>query len=324
MTYVDDKRELEEFKTRIDLRVYAASHGYQLDERSWRGSAVMRHPATDDKVVIKRDIDGHYVYYSVRDDRDNGSIIDWVQNRNRTMKLGSVRRELRPWIGVPPVTVPSFPPLPNTPKDRLKVEAAYARMKDASSGHPYLERQRCIPPALLSLDRFAGRIKIDSRGNAVFPHFDQDGLSGYELRNEGFKGFSSGGSKSLWLSDEFASDKRLVFCESAIECLSYAVLFPANDARYASVGGKTSPQQLELIRASAARMPIDAEIVSAMNADAAGRELAQTVRRAVELSGRHDLRFVSQEPAGYNDWNDQLRARPHPLLPCRPDVPFVA
>jgi hypothetical protein len=33
----------------------------------------MRHPATHDKIIIKRDTDGHYVYFSVRDDRDNGS-----------------------------------------------------------------------------------------------------------------------------------------------------------------------------------------------------------------------------------------------------------
>jgi hypothetical protein len=60
--------ELESFKTAIDLRAYAASQGYVLDRKeSWRGSAVMRH-AGGDKVIIKRDADGHYVYFSVRDE----------------------------------------------------------------------------------------------------------------------------------------------------------------------------------------------------------------------------------------------------------------
>lgn len=60
--------ELESFKTSIDLRAYAANHGYELDPKeSWRGSAVMRH-AGGDKVIIKREADGHYVYFSVRDD----------------------------------------------------------------------------------------------------------------------------------------------------------------------------------------------------------------------------------------------------------------
>ena len=318
--------ELESFKTNIDLRAYAAGQGYQLDGRaSWRGSSVMRHPVSDDKVIIKRGLDGHYVYFSVRDDRDNGTIIDFVQNRQR-LTLGTVRKELRPWIGQPPVPVPSFPALPKTEKDRMKLEAAYARMQDAVNGHPYLERERALPgAALFSLDRFADRIRTDSRGAAIFPHFDQDGLCGYEAKGTGgFSGFASGGTKALWLSHEFPDDNRLVICESAIDALSHAVLFPDNHARYASIGGKPNPQQPELIRAAVARMPLSSEVLSAMDADLAGRELSEIVRRAVELSGRGDLKFIVQEPVGYKDWNDQLKARPLPLLPYRQQVPSVA
>jgi hypothetical protein len=323
-------QELESFKTNIDLRAYAAGQGYQLDrKRSWTGSAVMRHPVSDDKVIIKRGLDGHYIYFSVRDDRDNGTIIDFVQFRQR-VSLGAVRKELRPWIGQPPVPVPVFPSLPKTAKDRVKVETAYAAMQDAGTGHPYLERERALPGALLALDRFAGRIQLEpcdraSFPNAVFPHFDDKGLCGYEVKNSGgFTGFSSGGSKGLWLSHEFSDDTRLVFCESAIDALSHAVLFPDNRARYASIGGKPNPEQPELIRAAVARMPVSSEIVAAMDADADGRKLVEVVRRAVELSDRADLKFIVQEPVGYKDWNDQLKARPLPLLPYRPPVPSVA
>ena len=72
-----DDSELEKFKTAIDLRAYAAKQGYVLDRKdSWRGSAVMRH-ANNDKIVIKRDADGHWVYFSVRDDQDSGTVIDF-------------------------------------------------------------------------------------------------------------------------------------------------------------------------------------------------------------------------------------------------------
>jgi hypothetical protein len=224
----------------------------------------------------------------------------------------------------PPVPVPVFPSLPKTEKDRVKVEMAYAGMRDAIDQHPYLERERALPGALLALDRFAGRVRIDERGNAVFPHFDAQGLSGYEIKNTDFTGFASGGSKALWLSHEAPDDNRLVVTESAIDGLSHAVLFPDNRARYASIGGKPNPQQPELVRAAIARMPVGGEIVSAMDADTDGLKLAEVVRRAVELSGRHDLRFTAQEPVGYKDWNDQLRAKPHPLLPYCPDGPSVA
>jgi hypothetical protein len=310
--------ELESFKTRIDLRAYAAAQGYELDRKeSWRGSSVMRHPASGDKLVVKRDTDGHYVYFSFRNDTDHGSIVDFTQHRRGGLSLGAVRKELRPWIGQPPLPVPTFPPLHKSGKDRMKVEATFSRMEDAVNGHPYLERERALPRSLLGLERFAGRIRIDDKGNAVFPHFDAEGLSGYELKNVSFTGFAAGGSKALWLSHEEPFDTTLVFAESAIDGLSFAVLFPDNCTRYASIGGKLNPEQPALILAAIRRMPKGAKVIAAMDADADGGKLADIVREAFQLSARDDLTFVRQDPAGAKDWNDILRAKPHPMLPYR-------
>jgi len=55
----------------------------------------MRHPGGD-KIVIARGEDDHWIYFSVRNDTDNGSIIDFIQHRRRC-SIGEVRRELRPW-----------------------------------------------------------------------------------------------------------------------------------------------------------------------------------------------------------------------------------
>ena len=71
--------ELDAFKREIDLRQFAASFGYEMDRHeSWRGSTVLRRGG--DKIVVKRNHNGHYVFFSVRDDRDNGTIIDFVQS----------------------------------------------------------------------------------------------------------------------------------------------------------------------------------------------------------------------------------------------------
>jgi hypothetical protein len=175
--------------------------------------------------------------------------------------------------------------------------------------HPYLEGERCIPPALLRSDRFAGRVRSDARGNSVFPHFDQEGLCGYEIKNSGFSGFAPGGSKGLWLSNVRDDDNRLVLCESAIDALSFAVIYPDERTRYASIGGKMNPVQPELVRATIARMPNGSEIVAAMDSDAAGAKLAAAVRGAFDLSGRDDLRFAMVEPFGGKDWNEILQRR---------------
>jgi hypothetical protein len=56
----------------VELTELAASLGYDLDRGSHSGSRssfAMRHPATDDKIIVRRDRDGHWTYFSVRDDR---------------------------------------------------------------------------------------------------------------------------------------------------------------------------------------------------------------------------------------------------------------
>src|ERR1700722_16602285 len=105
--------ELDTFKSGIDLRAYAANLGYVWDRKeSWRGSTVMRAP-DGDKIIIKRDADGHFVFFPVHRDDDSGSIIDIIQNRRR-LSLGAVGRELRTWPGTPAAFLPAFPDLPKT------------------------------------------------------------------------------------------------------------------------------------------------------------------------------------------------------------------
>jgi hypothetical protein len=306
-------QELEDFKRTIDLREYAAGQGYTLDKReSWRGSAVMRNGG--DKVVIKRDADSHYVYFSVRDGRDNGSIVDFIQHRKR-MSLGEVRKELRPWVGRAATSLPSFPPLEKTSKDRLRVETEYRRMQDAPH-HPYLERERRIPADVLASDRFAGRVRMDARNNAVFPHFDEQGLCGYELKNRNFTGFARGGEKGLWFSRTQKDDVCLVFAESAIDALSYAALNPGSRTRYASIGGEPNPKQPGLIKAAVLKMAPGAEIISAMDNDPAGRELSAVIAAAVKDAGRSDLTFREDLPAKLgDDWNQVLHDRVRPSFP---------
>ena len=307
--------ELDAFKTDIDLRQYAASRGYEVDKREcWRGSTVMRQAG--DKIVIKRNANGHYVYFSVRDDADNGTIIDFVQNRQR-LSLGNVRKALREWTGRPPASLPLFPKLVPASKDRMRVETEYRRMKEAPA-HPWLERDRCIPPALLSGERFAGRVRIDGRGNAIFPHFDQEGLCGYEIKNRNYTGFAAGGEKGLWVSRTHPEDNRLVLAESAIDALSHAALFPDEHdrTRYASIGGRPNPKQPGLIKAAVAKMAPGSSVVAAFDADDAGRELAESVKGFVSETGRTDLTFRVHLPSREgSDWNDALKGPQNASFP---------
>jgi hypothetical protein len=157
--------ELETFKREIDLRQFAVSLGYEIDRReSWRGSTVLRRGA--DKIVVKRNGNGHYVFFSVRDDGDNGTVIDFLQRRQH-LSLGAVRQILRPWIGRP-ATSPQFSKLVPTGPDRMHVEGAYRRMANAQR-FPYLEHERCVPAAVLLSAGLRGACGSTPSATRCFP-----------------------------------------------------------------------------------------------------------------------------------------------------------
>lgn len=304
--------ELERFKTAINLTEYAACQGYLLDRRaSSRNSVVMRHP-NGDKIVIARGEDQHWIYFSVRDDSDNGSIIDFVQRRRRCT-LGDVRRELRPWMGsgiggaiARPALKLYVPEVIPVSRDRAGVIRALAAMRPVQT-HRYLEEERAIPRELLTDPHFAGRILEDARSNAIFTHTDRDGPCGYEIKNHGFTGFAPGGEKGLWMSRVRSADTALVIAESAIDALSYAALHPDERARYASFGGAMNPSQPALIRAAIERLSPGTGVRIATDNDADGAGFAAIIEGLFAETGRGDLAIERAAPVDAKDWNDVLR-----------------
>ncbi len=300
--------ELEQFKTGVNLSEFAASRGYVLDRReSSRNSAVMRHTDGDKIVIAKNEATGDWIYFSVRDDRDNGTVIDFLQNRGGG-SLGKVRQVLRAWMGSPRsagVQLHAFvQDLLPVSRDRAGVMQAWERAKGCFS-LPYLT-SRGIGPDILTLPRFAGRVRVDQRNNALFPHYDNDGLCGFEMKNKGFTGFAPGGSKGLWFSQALTTDRQLVLTESAIDAISYQVLHPDELwSRYMSTGGELSPKQPALLRAAMEKLPAGALVLLAFDNDEGGEKIAAEVK-AIAPAGRELRRVV---PDVGKDWNDMLKTR---------------
>ena len=308
------EQEIDDFKRRVNLSEYAAALGYALDRKeSSRNSVTMRGPG-DDKIIIGKDAASHHwIYFSVRDDADNGTIIDFIQNRQQA-SLGEVRKALRPWIGENPAPPRRPPPegfvgdVEPISKDLARIRAQFAAMRPVQGAHPYLEAERRIPAAVLADPRFAGKIFMDKHGNAVFPHHDRDGLCGFELRNARFKGFAKGGQKGLWYSAHGPGDRCLVITESAIEALSYYALHRSDGARYFSIAGEMNPAQRQLLEAAFLKLPPAATIRIATNHDAGGRHLAGEIKAIALATGRADLALIDSYPEREGaDWNDVLR-----------------
>ncbi|WP_417850294.1 toprim domain-containing protein [Thalassoglobus sp.] len=298
--------ELEAMK-RIDFCQYVASRGFVLDrKKSSRASIVMRH-SNGDKLIVGRTPNGQYIYFNAKGN-DSGSIIDFVQTRDR-VSLGEVRKILRPWLNGSTIPINELPPLPiklqPSEHDAAQVLANWMKAKPLWKTHPYLEYERQIPREILTSPLLRDRIRIDDRKNAVFPHFNQSGLCGFELKNRGFTGFSPGGIKGLACTRPQPDDQQMIICETAIDMLSYAAVKGLDGKRLFSTAGQISPSQAECLKTAVSKMPEDVMIVLALDNDKGGYELAEKI--AEVLADCHRPIMTDFPSLHGGDWNDVLR-----------------
>lgn len=298
-----EKFDFTAFKQSISLSQYAASQGYELDPRkSTRSSLVMRH-ANGDKIVISKKGDV-WVYFSVFDEKDNGTIIDFVKHRtNKT--FAEIGKELTAWTGSEILPIYSLPEVQHQVYDRARIKKAFAYMKPVGS-HPYLINERKIPVNVLDHYRFKGRIFRDNYANIVFPHHDEQGVCGLELKNHDKSVFMRGSEKALWLGNISQSDTVLTLAESAIDALSHFTLFEPDNTAYGAVSGGMRDKQFAYLLQVIAMMPQLAKIVLAVDNDKGGTNIAERIEKflANKFSGEI-IRHVPQTEG--MDWNNVLK-----------------
>ena len=296
-------QELERFKTEINLVNYLQSQGYQIDsKKTSRNCIVLKHPTGEKLLVGVDETDNHYFYTNVGDNTDKGSIIDFIQHRQH-LNLGEVRKELRAWMsGTYSPPTPSPQPTPSSP-DRHLIQLQVETFQ-AIPNHPYL-LQRGLTEQTTYDSRFQGTLFSDNRNNVIFLHKDYEGVCGYEIRNRNFKGFSEGGTKGLWVSQASLSDRKLVICESPIDCLSYHQLFPDPNTRYMATGGTLSQKQKNLLRGAFEKIHRQGgEIIIATDNDEAGLKMASQLNTLAPKTAQ----VRSLHPKPYKDWNEALQA----------------
>lgn len=314
--------ELDRFKRDVPLTAVAASLGYARDAKaSSRASEVMRRDDGEKIVVTRNALSGHWVYFNPLDEHDSGCVVDFLQWRQGS-NLGQVRVELRKWLGtqrpaaepatyradVQPVTV-----------DRAALLARWAAAEPLERVDPYLTTTRGIPAALCGSDRFTGRIYSRRPGEVWFPHWNRDGLCGWEIKAQGMTRMPPGSTKGLWGSRSLDDDRRLCVAETALDALSHAAVRPNEATRYVSLAGSMNKQQPGLLASAMNKLPAGGQVVLIFDADDGGDRLAEKVTAIFEELDRDDLTLgQDRPPTPGRDWNDELRAQSSPAAssPC--------
>jgi|JI10StandDraft_1071094.scaffolds.fasta_scaffold117315_3 hypothetical protein len=301
------KYDFTAFKQSVNLSQYAATQGYELDrKKSTRSSLVMRH-ANGDKIIVSKK-GANWVYFSVHDDRDNGTIVDFIEKRT-SKSLTEIGRELAAWSGgAGALPVYSLPDVQEQVYDLERIRRAFQWMKPATA-HPYLLETRQIPADVLKDSRFAGRIFQDKYGNVVFPHQNGQGICGLELKNHDKGVFMRGSEKALWLGNINPADTSLILAEAAIDALSHFALFRPLNASYGAVSGGMKDSQFDCLVDIIQKMPRLERIVLAVDHDQGGENIAKRIENylARKFTGEIVRHIPEQEGM---DWNDVLRAQP--------------
>lgn len=305
------KLDYASFKQSINLTQYAATMGYEIDrKKSTKSSVVMRHNNGDKVIVSRRG--NNWVYFSVHDDQDNGTIINFIERRT-SKGIGEIGRELQGWLGggaahLDPKTYAQD--VEEHQPDRARVRAVFSRARVVAA-HPYLVNERKIPAAVLSSPRFKGRIYQDRYGNVMFPHRDAEGICGLELKNIDKGVQVKGGVKGLWTSATLTTDKTLVIAEVAIDALSYCAIFMKPDTAYAAVSGAMGPRQYTVLMEIVRKMINIESILLATDNDEGGDSIAGKLEAYLKEQGfTGEITRHSPESRG-DDWNEVLK-----MLPC--------
>ncbi|MFA7253936.1 MAG: DUF3991 domain-containing protein [Patescibacteria group bacterium] len=307
------KHDFSRYKSDINLSHYASSLGYELDpKKTTKSSLVMKHPNGDKVIISKRG--SNYVYFSVLDDKDNGTIVDFI--RKRTEKtFPEIGQELQKWVkggGGISQNIPFASDIQSQEYNPERIKALFSRVKQIK-GDDYLQNVRKIPLSTLQNQLFVGRIYRDFYGNVVFPHYDHTGVCGLELKNTDKGVFVRGSAKGLWTSTINPNAQILVIAESPIDGLSYFTLFPElqkSGVVFASVSGGLRPHQVQLINELIKKLPQLQKIILAVDHDQGGERIEKTIREGVKNAGVFASDMLTHVPEKIgDDWNEVLKNR---------------
>jgi len=297
-------QELEKFKQEVNIAEVAQLFGYYVDkEKSSRAVKQLRNDQTGDKIVVsKNEANGHYIYFSMQDNSDNGTIIDFLQ-RHTGKNLGQVRKYLRKWLKgqiegkYEPISIQK------SNADRNKIYRIWEKIENDKY---FVGSWRAISGDIWEEIAEKNRIKI--QGDTIyFPMYDLGGICGIEKRTiaNGEKRIISGSTKGLWSYGNLQKAKEIVIAESPLDAISYKLLGGNEDIYVLATMGAIGEKQKEILRVILDRAK-EKEIVIATDNDLAGELLAQEIVEISKEVGATN-KLYRAAPPNAKDWNEELQ-----------------
>lgn len=276
----NDPQELNRFKQKIDLVEYAQKQGYQITAQGKRGD--WQHLENDGEHIIVSIKNDKQVYFNPGNDRDRGTIIDFVKTRE-SKSLGEVRQHLREYLNEYPESQRVYIPttLPDTARlnslaggnsnkpgkataeaeteeeKRTRLISEVLGVKRELADRNYLH-SRSVTDETIDSPAFQGRVFTTEKNehgfrNTAFPLYNENGLASVEQKNTGYKRLLELPKDGIWVSHPTQGKntpvERLVLNESAIDSMCYHQLKKDDkNTMYIATAGTVTERQTELIQ----------------------------------------------------------------------------
>jgi hypothetical protein len=294
------RAEIERLREEVGCAMVLSEAGFAIDEKESTRRAVKFRRAAE-IIIVTHDDRGWFDPLS----DSKGDVFSLVAHLDGIDFPACVER-VASLVGL----MPSLPVLQRTLSPRLPeippIDRWHGRRfpRWGSKTWQYLRSLRSLPAPIIRAATDRGLLREGPLGSMWAAHTDGAGaVVGWEERGPEWRGFATGGSKTLFRFGQ-STPRRFCVTEAAIDAMSLAAIEGLRESTlYLSTGGGWSPQTTDALRDLVSRD--HAQLVAATDANAQGDAYAERLRALAEEVGCQWLRL--RPPAG--DWNDVLKER---------------
>ena len=295
-----EKKDIEELRTRVGCAAVLEYEGFAIDRKESTRRAV-KFRRDDDIVIVIHDDRG---WFDARSEAkgDVFALASYLHGIGFTKAL-EVVGDL---IAFQP-TMPTWEkPLHQTQPMASVADRWHHRKRPwrASATWTYLQQCRALPWQVISAAIEADVLREGPYGSMWASHVDTAGaVIGWEERGPDWRGFSTGGAKSLF---RFGKDnaRRICVTEAAIDALSLAAIEQTRpDTLYVSTGGGWSPLTAQALETLA--FGEGTWLVAATDNNVQGEVFADRLRQMADSAGCDFWRLKPR----CEDWNEDLKER---------------